>query len=123
MHVARFSPGADPGRFAGTVAALGMLAALAWLVWRFGPTLLRIAGFCSLWIAWACGSQGGYGYCAAFLVLGTLAWGGGTVWYATRRGRWPSALSGRLLTRVLGKCRALGLTESRAVAIVPRRHK
>ena len=31
-----------------------------------------------------------------------VAWGGGTVWYARRRGRWPSRLSGRVLTRLLG---------------------
>jgi hypothetical protein len=79
-----------------------MLAAFSWIVWRFGPALLRIAGFCSLWVAWACGSQGGYDYGEAFLVLGTLAWGGGTVWYARRRGRWPSALSAKLFTRLLG---------------------
>jgi hypothetical protein len=56
-----------------------------------------------LWAAWACGSQGGYGYCAAFLALGMLAWSAGAVWYANRRGGWPSAISERLLTRVLGR--------------------
>jgi hypothetical protein len=32
-----------------------------------------------------------------------LAWGGGTYWYAKRRGRWPSALSARLFAPLLGK--------------------
>jgi hypothetical protein len=43
------------------------------------------------------------GYCFIFLVLGVLALGGGHGWYAKRRGRWPSVLSRRLLTLVLGK--------------------
>jgi hypothetical protein len=79
-----------------------MLAAFSWIVWRFGPALLRIAGFCSLWVAWACGSQGGYGYFATLSVLGAVLWAVGTVWYTRRRGRWPSPLSERLLPRVLG---------------------
>ena len=94
---------AFPGPLAGLVSVLGMLAAFSWIVWRFGPALLRIAGFCSLWVAWACGSQGGYGYCAALSVLGAVLWVAGTVWYAKRRGRWPSPLSERLLPRVLGR--------------------
>jgi hypothetical protein len=108
---------------AGAICLVGVLAALVWVAWRFGPTLLRIAGFCSMWVAWACGSQSGYGYCAAFLVLGSLAWSGGTVWFAKRQGRWPSAVSGRLLTRVLGKRSPLGLAEHPALTIVPRRHR
>jgi hypothetical protein len=52
-------------------------------------------------IAWACGSQGGYAYCLAFAGLGALAWGGGTLWYVRRRGRWPSPISARLFTRLL----------------------
>lgn len=98
-----FPPIAFAGLLAGVVGILGFLELVAWLAWRFGLTLLRVTGFCSFGVAWACGSQGGYGYCAAFLVLGALAWGAGTTWYAKRRGRWPSALSRRLLTRVLGK--------------------
>jgi hypothetical protein len=94
---------ASPKPLAGLVSALGMLAAFSWIVWHFGPTLLRTAGFCALWIAWACGSQGGFAYCVSFVVLGALAWGGGTVWYAKRRGRWPSTLSGRILSRALGR--------------------
>jgi hypothetical protein len=93
----------DQGPFADAVCAAGLFAACAWLAVRFGPALLRIAGFCSLGVAWACGSQGGYGYCAAVLMLGVVTWAAGTVWYARRRGRWPSALSGRVLSRVLGR--------------------
>ena len=96
-------PLASPGPLAGVIGVLGFLAVVAWVGWRFGPTLARVTGWCSWWVAWACGSQGGYGYCAAFLVLGALAWGGGTIWYARRRGRWPSALSARLFARLLGK--------------------
>jgi hypothetical protein len=86
---------------AGAIALLGVLAAFAYFAWRFGPTIARTAGWCCWWVAWACGSQGGYGYCAAFAIFGALAWGGGTVWYAHRRGHWPSALSARLMTRLL----------------------
>jgi hypothetical protein len=86
---------------ASAISVLGLLASFAWLAWRFGPTLLRLTGWCSWWVAWACGSQGGYGYCTALLFVGTLSWGAGTVWYARRRGRWPSPLSARLLTRLL----------------------
>lgn len=85
------------------ISVLGVLAALGWIVWRFGPTLTRLTGWCSWYVAWACGSQGGYGYCVAFLALGTLAWSVGTVWYARRHGRWPSAISERVLTRMLGR--------------------
>jgi hypothetical protein len=95
--IATASPLAD------AICLLGLLAALAYFAWRFGPTLARTTGWCSWWVAWACGSQGGYGYCIAFAVFGALAWGGGTVWYASRRGHWPSALSARLLLRVLGR--------------------
>jgi hypothetical protein len=52
-------------------------------------------------VAWAYGSQGGYR--VAFAVFGVLAWGTRTVWYACRRGRWPSALSARLFTPPLGE--------------------
>src|SRR5271166_4511356 len=83
------------------ICVLGFLAVAAWVGWRFGPTLARVTGWCSCWVAWACGSQGGYGCCVAFLLLSALAWGGGTVWYARRRGRWPSPLSAKLFTRLL----------------------
>ena len=43
----------------------------AWVAWRFGPTLLRFCGIASWWAGWACGSQGGYGYMAFLLILGT----------------------------------------------------
>jgi hypothetical protein len=81
---------------AGAISLLGLLAACSWLAWRFGPTLLRLAGWCSWWVAWACGSQGGYAYCAVLVILGIVTWGVGTLWYARRRGRWPSPLSARL---------------------------
>ena len=61
------------------ITMLGILATFAWLAWRFGRTLLRLAGWCSWWVAWACGSQGGYGYCFALLLIGTLIWGAGTL--------------------------------------------
>jgi len=70
-------PVASPGALAGVVRCLWLLAIVAWVGWRFGPMLTRVAGWCSWWVAWACGSQGGYGYCAAFLLLGALAWEAG----------------------------------------------
>jgi hypothetical protein len=76
------------------------VAAFTWIAWRFGPTLLRIAGWSWRWVGWACGSQGGYGYAVVFLVLGALAWGTGTVSYARRWGRWPSAVSARLFAHL-----------------------
>jgi hypothetical protein len=85
------------------ITILGLFATFAWLAWRFGPTLTRLAGWCSWVTAWAAGSQGRYAYCAAFAVLGTLAWGAGTFWYARRRGCWPSPLSARLFSRLLGR--------------------
>ena len=105
------------------ICGVGLLAAFVWIAWRFGPTLARIAGWCSWWVGWACGSQGGYGYCAAFILLGALTWGAGTVWYAHRHGRWPSALSTRLFARLLGQHAQLPQTELPAVLIVPRRHR
>jgi hypothetical protein len=89
-------PIASAGPAACIISLLGLVGAVAWISWRFGPTLARVGGWCSFVVAWACGSQGGYGYCVAFAVFGALAWGLGTVWYARRRGRWPSALSARL---------------------------
>jgi hypothetical protein len=83
------------------ISILGLLATLAWLSWRFGPTLTRLTGWCSWLVAWACGSQGGYAYCLALFLLGALAWGAGTLWYAHRRGHWPSPVSAKLFTRLL----------------------
>jgi hypothetical protein len=94
---------ASAGPLAGVIGVLGVLVVVAWVGWRLGPPLARVTGWSSWWVAWACGSQGGYGYCAAFLLLGALAWGAGTVWYAKRRGRWPSTFSGRILSRALGR--------------------
>jgi hypothetical protein len=91
---------ASPGPLAGVIGVIGFLTAAAWIGWRFGPTVTRLTGWCSWVVAWACGSQGGYGYFVAFLLVGTLAWGAGTLWYAHRRGRWPSPISARLFTRV-----------------------
>ena len=85
--------------------------------------LARVTGWCSWWVAWACGSQGGHGHCVAFLLLGALAWGGGTIWYARRRGYWPSALSARLFARLLGRRNPVTQVELPAVVIVPRRHR
>jgi hypothetical protein len=116
-------PMASPGPLAGVIGVVGFLAVVAWFGWRFGPTLARVSGWCSWWVAWACGSQGGYGYCVAFLLLGALAWGGGTVWYARRRGRWPSALSARLFAHLLGKRNPLTNGEIPAVVLAPRRHR
>ncbi len=99
----RLLPIASTDPLSGAIGVLGFLAVVAWLLWRFGPTLARVSGWCSLVVAWACGSQGGYGYCVFFAVLGVVAWGAGTVWYARRRGRWPSAFSARLFTRLLGR--------------------
>jgi hypothetical protein len=102
------------------VGVLGLLATVAWIAWRFGPMLTRVTGWCSWWVAWACGSQGGYGYCAAFLLLGALAWGGGTIWYAKRRGRWRSALSARLFARLLGERNPVTQVKPPSAVIVPR---
>jgi hypothetical protein len=100
------------------------LALFCWIIWRFGPTLLRLAGWCSWWLAWACGSQGGYGSFLAFLVIGTLAWGAGTVWFARRRGRWPSAISKRLLTHVCRRHTPLAPAEHlRDHAVFPLRRR
>jgi hypothetical protein len=113
---------ASPGPFAGVISVVGLFAMLTWIAWRFGPTLLHVACWCSWCVGWACGSQGGYGYCVAFLVLGTLTWGVGTAWYAKRRARWPSAISERLLTRVLGRRSPLAPAEStRDSVVVPLR--
>jgi hypothetical protein len=105
------------------IGVLGFLAVAAWIGWRFGPTLARVTGWCFWWLAWACGSQGGYGYCAAFLVFGTLAWAGGTIWYARRCGRWPSALSAKLFTLLLGSRNPLMHVELASVVSAPRRQR
>jgi hypothetical protein len=122
--ILRFAvPMASSGPLARVVGVFGFLSVVAWVGWRFGPTLARVSGWCSWWVAWACGSQGGYGYCVAFLLLGALAWGGGTIWYARRRGRWPSALSARLFARLLGRRNPVTHVELPAVVITPRRHR
>jgi hypothetical protein len=117
------APVAAVGPFAGAISVIGLVAVFAWIAWRFGSTLLRVAGWSWWWVAWACGNQGGYGYCVVFLVLGTVAWGGGTVWYARRRGRWPSRLSGRVLTRLLGNNAAVPRGELRTNVARPRERR
>ena len=104
------------------IGVIGFLAVFAWISWRFGPTLLRVAEWSAWWVAWACGSQGGYGYCVAFLVLGAVSWGGGTIWYANRRGRWPSAVSARLLARLLDMRNPVTYVEAPTAVSVPRGH-
>lgn len=99
-------PLASAAPLSSAIGLLGFFAVAAWLLWRFGPTLARLSGWCSLAVAWACGNQGGYGYCVAFVVFGVLAWGAGTVWYARRRGYWPSALSAKLLASLPGTPRS-----------------
>jgi hypothetical protein len=113
-------PLASAGPLAVVICVLGLLGAVAWVVYRFGPTLARIAGWCSWWVGWACGSQGGYIYCLAFVLLGVLAWGSGTIWYARRRGRWPSAISARLFMQLLGERAELRRLEMPVVLVVPR---
>jgi hypothetical protein len=93
--------GAHTGALASIIAIGGLVCLFAWVAWRFGPTLMRFCGLASWWAGWACGSQGGYGYMVFLVILGTLSWGIGTIWYQARRGRWPSLLSQRLFTRIL----------------------
>ena len=88
------------GLLASIVAISGLICLLVWGAWRFGPTITRYCGMASWWAAWACGSQGGYGYMVLLLVLGTGSWACGTVWYVKRRGHWPSPLSQRVFTRM-----------------------
>jgi hypothetical protein len=121
VHVA--VPIASPGPLAGVISVFGLLATFAWIVWRFGPTLLRVAGWSWWSAAWACGSLGGCGHFAFLLVLGVLAWAAGTVWYARRRGRWPSPLSRRLLERALGKHSPLEEAELPTVVLTSRRRR
>jgi hypothetical protein len=101
MSPSLLAPLASSGAVASAIGLVGLLPGLAWFVWRFGPTLVRLTGFCSWCVAWACGTQGGYGYCVAFGLLGSLAWAGGTIWYEHRRGHWPSQLSVSLFARLL----------------------
>jgi len=116
-------PIASAGPLACVICVLGLLGAIAWIGWRFGPTLARVSGWCSWWVAWAFGSRSGYGYCVAFAAFGVLAWGTGTVWYVRRRGRWPSTLSARLFTRLLGERAQVGQIELPAVLVVPGRRR
>jgi len=49
-------PLASPGPLAGVIDLFGFLAVVAWIGWRFGPTLARVTGRGWWWAAWACGS-------------------------------------------------------------------
>jgi hypothetical protein len=55
------------------ISLLGLLAPLACLARRFGPTIARLARLCAWRVAWAPGSQGGCVSRVALLILGTLA--------------------------------------------------
>lgn len=44
-------PIASPGSLACVIGVLGVLAVVAWVGWRFGPTLTRVTGWCSWWVA------------------------------------------------------------------------
>lgn len=79
----------------------GLLLAMAWLAWRFGPTIARCSGVALWWVGWCCGIAGGYGYALAFLAWGACSWATGTAWYAARRGYWPSPLSQRIVAPLL----------------------
>lgn len=114
---------AHHGLLACAISLLGVLAVFAWIVCRFGPTLLRVAGWAWWWVAWACGSERGCGYCAVFLVLGTVAWAAGTIWYTKRRGRWPSTLSARLFSRLLGRCTRVTWAELPAIVTASRHRR
>jgi hypothetical protein len=99
MTLAGSAPGGLPGGIAAAVAILGLVAVLAWASYRYGPTITRATGMAMWWTAWACGSEGAFGYMSVLLALGTSLWAGGTIWYARRRGHWPSPVSARLLGR------------------------
>jgi hypothetical protein len=59
MSLDSATPIAAAGPLAGVVCVLGLVAMAGWVAWRFGPTLAHVTGWCSWWVAWACGSQGG----------------------------------------------------------------
>jgi hypothetical protein len=101
LLIASGGAGAHAGALASLITLGGFVCLFAWVTWRFGPTLMRFCGLASWWAGWACGSQGGYGYMVFLVILGTLSWAAGTIWYHARRGRWPSLLSQRLFTRTL----------------------
>jgi hypothetical protein len=84
------------------IAIAGVLLALAWVLWRFGPTLVRVFGLAWTWAGWMCAIAGGWTYAIGLIALGAITWGFGTAWYARRRGHWPSAISAHLFARLLG---------------------
>jgi len=97
------SPTGLSGTLAGVITVTGFVAAATWIIYRFGPAIARLVGIATWWAAWACGSQGALSYMAVLLVLGTALWATGTIWYAKRRGHWPSPISARLLDRNRGR--------------------
>jgi hypothetical protein len=46
------------GSLAGVISVLGLLAVGAWVAWRLGPTLTRVTGWCSWWVAWGTSTNG-----------------------------------------------------------------
>jgi hypothetical protein len=78
------------------IAVGGLLLVLAWVAWRYGPTISRVWGFGCWAIGWLLASQDAIGLSIALLLWGTASWAIGTAWYSRRRGYWPSAISARL---------------------------
>jgi hypothetical protein len=120
MPLDSVTPLAAAGPLAGAICVLGLVAVAGW-----GCVALRADVGARHGLVLVVGGvgvrqPGRLRYCVAFLVLGAAAWGGGTLWYARRRGRWPSALSARLFTRVLGSRSPLSRLEIPAVVILPR---
>jgi hypothetical protein len=95
------------------IGIAGVLLAVGWLLWRFGPTLARALGLAWSWAGWMCALAGGYTYAVGLIAIGAITWGLGTLWYARRRGHWPSGLSARLFARLLG---SRNTTESYLIA-------
>jgi hypothetical protein len=95
---------------AGIIGFGGLALLFAWVAWRFGPSIARYSGAAFWWVGWCCGMGGGYAYAVFFVLWGTGSWAAGTVWYAARRGYWPSLISRRLFARLL-RSRYPGLVE------------
>jgi hypothetical protein len=87
---------------AALVSIIGVLAVVACVVYRYGPTLCRITGIAWWWAAWACGSQGGFGYMVILLLLGSATWATGAIWHSKRTGYWPSRIAARVLDPLVG---------------------
>jgi hypothetical protein len=97
------SPGGEHTSLPALIIGIaGALLALGWVLWRFGPTLARAFGLAWSWAGWMCALAGGWTYAVVLVAVGALAWATGTLWYARRRGHWPSVLSARLFARLFG---------------------